>query len=74
MAIDFVLPRTPQDPDLEVNSVVVERLPAPADGRIVVAFLTNGSDREITMPQEVFDKLAVSVVKFVQAEAVAKSK
>jgi hypothetical protein len=74
MAIDFVSPRPYQDPDLEVNSVVVERLPAHHDGRIVVAFITNGGGQEFTMPQEVFDKLAIAVVKFVQAEAVAKSK
>ena len=73
MAIDFVSPRPYQDPDLEVFGVLIERLSVSHE-RIVVTFQTNGSNHEITMPQEVFDKLAVSVVKFVQAEAVAKSK
>jgi hypothetical protein len=71
-AIDFVSPREPQDPDLEVRNVLVERLPVPSQERIVVSFLTSGSVREFTMPQEVFDKLALAVVRFVQAE-VAKT-
>lgn len=71
MLIKLENPRPPADQSLEIHDVEIVRLTPEQVGIQFVA--VGGVGPGITMPQQVFDKLTLAVVQFVQTEAVAKA-